>query len=69
MNVPVSEFRNSIDHLYRLINVDYHSCINTQELCYWVKRVERLIETVKVLECKRAKLEDRDNHKKCLKLR
>ncbi len=50
MNVSVKEFRNSVDHLYRMANVDYHACVGAQELRYWVERVERVIGLVEALE-------------------
>ncbi|MBX4558863.1 hypothetical protein CF042_05825 [Klebsiella pneumoniae] len=66
MNVSVKEFRNSVDHLYRMANVDYHACVGAQELRYWVERVERVIGLVEALECKRAKPADREEHRKSL---
>lgn len=66
MNVSVKEFRNSVDHLYRMANVDYHACVDALELRYWVERVERIIRGVEALECKRAKPADREEHGKSL---
>lgn len=66
INVPVSEFRDSIDHLYRLVNVDYHACVGVQELRYWAERTERVLSQVSELSCKRAKPDDIANHTKSL---
>ncbi|EPI0765612.1 hypothetical protein ACSYOM_004416 [Vibrio alginolyticus] len=66
MNVTVKEFRNSVDHLFRMVNVDYHSCVGHQEVGYWIERTERVLATVRVLECKRAKPVDREEHAKSL---
>ena len=65
MNVSVKEFRNSVDHLYRMANVDYHACVGAQELRYWVERVERVIGLVVARVCMRAKLVDREEHSMC----
>ncbi|HCH1696720.1 hypothetical protein [Vibrio diabolicus] len=66
MNVTVSEFRNSVDHLFKMVNVDYHACVGHKELDYWVERTEKVLNTVKMLECKRAKPVDREQHAKSL---
>jgi len=60
--VKVSEFRNSTDHLFRVINVDYHACVGLAELRGWVVIAERVFAEVSALECKRANDYDRSQH-------
>ncbi len=66
MNVKVSDFRNSVDHLFRIANVDYHACVGARELRYWVIRAENVIVEVKGLECNRTTENDRERHTKSL---
>ena len=66
MIVKVSSYRDSIDHLFRVVNVDYHACVNAGELRNWVSIAERLLAEVSGLECKRANEYDRDQHRQSL---
>ena len=66
MEVRVREFRDCCDHLFRLVNADYHSCVGQRELGFWVERVERVIEDVEQMTCKRAKEGDLEQYRGCL---
>ena len=35
MIVKVATFRNAVDHLFRVVNVDYHACVGASELRNW----------------------------------
>jgi len=35
MIVKVATFRNAVDHLFRVVNVDYHACVGAAELRNW----------------------------------
>jgi hypothetical protein len=35
MIVKVATFRDSIDRLFRVVNVDYHACVGAAELAQW----------------------------------
>lgn len=60
MRVRVTEFRSNVDHLFRVVNVDYHACVNVSELRVWRGHAERLLATVSSLECSRATDADQD---------
>jgi phage terminase Nu1 subunit (DNA packaging protein) len=60
--VKVSDFRNSIDHLFRVVNVDYHACVSLGELRGWMVIAERVLAEVSALVCKRANEYDRSQH-------
>ncbi|MGE4278175.1 MAG: hypothetical protein AB7G62_01225 [Magnetospirillum sp.] len=66
MNVRVSEFREEIDHLYRLIKVDYCACVGERERAYWAEITHRVLARVEALKCARAKAEDWQSHARCL---
>ncbi len=58
MKVKVAIFRDSTDHIFRLINVDYHACVGTAELRTWVGITERVLSELSVQECRRANADD-----------
>lgn len=64
--VSVAEYRRAYDHAYRIANVDYHSCVNQDELKSWVVRAERVREEMAMLTCSRAKEYDQGQMKAAL---
>lgn len=65
--MKVQQFRNSVDHLYRKVNSDYHSCVGSSELRNWVEMTTYLVQEVREMECKRAKADDLEERGECLK--
>lgn len=66
MAVNVASFRNSVSHLFRVVNVDYHACVNAGELRNWQNIAERVQAEVEGLECKRANPDDREQQRNSL---
>lgn len=66
MAVNVASFRNSVSHLFRVINVDYHACVNAGELRNWQNIAGCVLAEVEGLECKRATQDDRDQQRSSL---
>jgi hypothetical protein len=60
--VKVADFRNSTDHLFRVVNVDYHACVGLRELRGWIIIAERVLAEVESLECNRASEYDHEQH-------
>lgn len=57
--VHVATYRQTRDHLLRVVNVDYCACVNVQELRYWLVIAERVLNEVQHMECQRANTTDR----------
>nr|BCU00947.1 hypothetical protein [uncultured bacterium] len=66
MIVKVATFRNSIDHLFRVVNVDYHACVGAAELRNWQGIAGRVLAEVEGLECKRANQDDREQQRRSI---
>ena len=64
MKVKVADFRNAVDHLFRVVNVDYHACVGAAELRTWQGIAGRVLAEVEALECQRATAEDRDQQRR-----
>lgn len=64
--VKVAEFRNAVDHLFRVVNQDYHACVGAGEVKNWVRIAQRVREEVQNIECKRASDYDKEQHQKAL---
>ncbi len=64
--VPVAVYRDSVDHLFRIINTDYHACCSNQERKVWLERAKCSLSKVKSLHCKRAK--ERDHSQRSLSI-
>lgn len=58
MKVKVAEFRQSINHAFRLLNADWNSCVGEKEKVYWFVQSFRLFSELHELECPRAKEDD-----------
>lgn len=56
--VNVAEFRNRIEHLERLVAVDYHACRGVAELVRWAGRARRIGSELIHTTCKRATADD-----------
>jgi hypothetical protein len=56
--VNVSDFRRAIEHIERIVSVDYHSAHPGAELLAWVERAKQLGSELIGLTCKRATAED-----------
>ncbi len=54
----VADFRNEIDHLFRVVNVDYHACVGLNEYKYFHSLLTRVFDQVALVACKRAKPRD-----------
>ncbi|QOR45274.1 hypothetical protein [Trueperella pecoris] len=61
--VNVAEFRQETDRLFRVANVDYHACVNAQEVRNWLVVAGRALEECAALQTKRAKAYDLDQFK------
>ena len=46
MIVKVATFRNAVDHLFRVVNVDYHACVGAAELRNWQGIAGRVLAEV-----------------------
>ncbi len=57
-SVAVADFRNRIEHLERLVAVDYHACVGTTERNDWAHRARRVGSTLIHTTCKRATADD-----------
>jgi len=66
MIVKVATFRNSIDHLSRVVNVDYHACVGAAEMRNWQGTARRVLAEVESLECKRANPGDREQQRRSI---
>ena len=66
MIVKVATFRDSIDHLFRVVNVDYHACVGAGELRNWQGTARRVLAEVEGLECKRANPGDREQQRRSI---
>lgn len=55
MFVKVADFRDTIDHLFRVVNVDYNACVGSAEVRQWLDIVARVKKELEETECKRAK--------------
>lgn len=58
--VKVAEYRNETDHLFRLVNVDYHACVSAREVERWKETTSRVLIHVQGLQCARANDYDRE---------
>ena len=58
MNVKVSEFREQIRHLERVINYDAKMCVGEKEIANCVRIAKRVGADLIDMECKTAKPED-----------
>lgn len=58
--VKVAEYRNETDHLFRLVNVDYHACVSAREVERWKETTSRVLNHVQGLQCARASDYDRE---------
>ncbi len=54
----VADFRDEIDHLFRVVNCDYHSCVGLNEYKYFHEILKRVFDQVALVACKRAKPRD-----------
>ena len=66
MIVKVATFRNAVDHLFRVVNVDYHACVGAAELRNWQGIAGRVLAEVDTLECKRANQDDREQQRRSI---
>lgn len=66
MIVKVAAFRNAVDHLFRVVNVDYHACVRADELRNWQSIASRVLAEVDALECKRARQDDLDEQRRSI---
>jgi hypothetical protein len=64
--VSVKEYRDSIDWLFRQCNVHYHSCVGLGEFRSFGEQLVRVFGLVVVLDCKRAKDDDRVRFEKAI---
>lgn len=64
--VKVREFRTRMDHLARVVHVDYHACATQRELENWVEICRRVASELRRTGCKRAKREDWDRRESYL---
>ncbi len=58
--VPVREFRNAIDALFRVCRVDFPACVGAKEQTNWVPRARLVASRLLAMDCKRARVEDWD---------
>lgn len=54
----LSDFRSKIQHLEHLFHIDRHACVGSKEKDHWTVVVRRVLRTVDIIECRRAKPED-----------
>jgi len=66
MKVNVAAFRQAYDHLWRIINSDYHACRGVGELTSWEQIAQGVLEEVQSLQCARANDYDLDQQKKAI---
>ena len=64
--VNVEDFRNGIDHLFRKVRGDYHSCVGLHEYRSFHETLKRVFDSVSLLDCKRAKPYDREQFEKVI---
>lgn len=56
--VKVNEYRRGADHLNRLANVDWCSCVGIKEIQAWKQRAENVLHEIEQYTCKRANDDD-----------
>lgn len=64
--VKVADYRSATDHLFRVVNVDYHACVNAAELRTWQTIARRVLGEVEQMTCKRANDYDQERHRNSL---
>ena len=64
--VKVADFRNAIDHLERLVHVDFVACVGQREREQWVERARRTGRDLISITCKRAKADDWDRRERAI---
>lgn len=52
--VKVADFRDEIDHVFRIVNVDFHACVGADEKARWVEIARRFTTKLRGMTCKRA---------------
>jgi hypothetical protein len=66
VTVKVADFRNKIDHLFRVLNADFHACVNATELGNWERIAKRVYNELAHIECKRANDYDKEQRLKAM---
>ncbi len=62
----VADFRFEIDHLFDVVNRDYHACVGLKEYRYFHETLKRVFDRVALVTCKRAKVEDKQRFEKAI---
>jgi hypothetical protein len=66
MEVKVAELRNQIDHLNRIVNVDFHACVGDAEKKRCLRMVQKVGGELIDMTCKRAKQDDIANKERAV---
>lgn len=52
LRVSLDEYRQATDHLWRIVNVDYHACVNGIERAEWCDRASRVMARLRSISCR-----------------
>lgn len=58
--VKVAEYREAVEHLERVVNVDFHACVNAAERVRWAAIAQRVGAELLGMSSPRATAADRD---------
>lgn len=64
--VKVADFRDEIDHLFRVCNVDFHACVDATEKARWAEIARKVASSLSAMSCKRATVQDWDRREAAL---
>jgi len=64
--VKIADFRDEIDHLFRVCNVDFHACVGVEEKARWVEIARKVAINLSGMTCKRATVQDWDRREAAL---
>lgn len=64
--LKVAAYRNAIDHLFRIANVDYQACVGVREVECWKETAARVLAQTEGLQCLRANAYDREQFTKAV---
>jgi hypothetical protein len=68
MKVKVSELRDKIDHLTRIVSVDFHACVSNMEKQRCLSMAQKVGTELMAMQCPTAKEEDLINKENALDL-
>ena len=65
--VRVAEYRQAYDYLFRLVNTDFHACVNRTEILKFGEILNSAIKNLIRIECKRKTIYDKEQYLAALK--